>query len=146
MGRSCCGSLAPMRSFERSRCWCFQPIRPVGGCATCSRSAQRAILANHSRQKSCGRNCRRWRERFMLDTITGSVLLDSASKILETMFFATVLGEADGPSGNREEMIGASVAFDGRIGGFLAIATDTETAKTLAADFLALESRDMVDS
>src|SRR5262249_23506289 len=44
------------------------------------------------------------------------------------------------------EMIGASVAFDGRIGGFLAIATDTETAKTLAADFLALESRDMVDS
>ena len=80
----------------------------------------------------------------MPDTIAATALLDSTSKILESMFFATVFGEAGQPSAGAD-MIGASVTFDGRLRGSLAVATDSETARTLAADFLALESKDLVD-
>ena len=73
----------------------------------------------------------------MPDTIAATALLDATSKILESMFFATVFGEAGQPSAGAD-MIGASVTFDGRLRGSLAVATDSETARTLAADFLAL--------
>jgi CheY-specific phosphatase CheX len=80
----------------------------------------------------------------MVEIISDTTFLETATRILESMFFTTVSGDAVRPDPD-QEMIGASVTFEGRVAGFLAIATDTETAKTLAADFLALESKDSVD-
>ena len=80
----------------------------------------------------------------MLETISGSVLADCASKILERMFFASVSDAAE-PLPPAGPMLGAVVTFAGPHYGSLAIAVETETAKTLAMDFLGLASKDELD-
>ncbi len=81
----------------------------------------------------------------MPETISGSMLADCASKILEKMFFATVFGDAGKAVAPAGPMLGAVVAFAGPQCGTLAIAVETETARTLAMDFLGLPSTDDVD-
>jgi hypothetical protein len=81
----------------------------------------------------------------MPETISGSILADCASKILERMFFASVSGDAGEPIPPAGPMIGAAVSFTGPHSGSLAIAIETETAKTLAIDFLGLSSKDELD-
>jgi len=82
----------------------------------------------------------------MPETIPSSLLADCASQILERMFFATVSGDMSKaviPAGAR---LGALVTFTGPRQGYLAIAMESETAKTLAMDFLGLASTDGLDA
>lgn len=81
----------------------------------------------------------------MPETISSSLLADCASKILEKMFFATVLDDSTEPVIPAGPMLGASVTFTGPRHGVLAIAVERETARTLAMDFLGLDSKDGLD-
>lgn len=78
----------------------------------------------------------------MLETISDSMLAECASLILEKMFFANVSADAGEPLAPAGPMLGAVVAFAGPQSGSLAIAVETETARTLAADFLGLSATD----
>ncbi len=66
------------------------------------------------------------------------VLLKSAEEVLETMFFATVMGDAaSDPPGERS--LAARVNFRGRPSGAVTVAACPEAARGLAAAFLALD-------
>src|SRR5260370_27293509 len=74
------------------------------------------------------------------------VLCDCVTTILEKMFFACVFGESESAAISGAPLIGAWVAFDGPLRGKLAIALESDLAKTLAADFLGLSSVEELDS
>ena len=82
----------------------------------------------------------------MPETISGSLLADCASQILERMFFATVFDDVSEPVIPAGPMLGALVSFTGPRHGVLAIAMESETAKTLTMDFLGLATKDGLDA
>lgn len=66
------------------------------------------------------------------------LVLDAAEEVLETMFFATVMGNAAAaPAG--EGSLAARVLFRGRRSGAVTVAVCPEAARGLTAAFLALD-------
>lgn len=82
---------------------------------------------------------------FLDPAEAGVILCDSVTAILEKMFFACVFGESAPASISGARLIGAWVGFDGPLRGRLAIALESDAAKTLAADFLGLSATDELD-
>jgi CheY-specific phosphatase CheX len=72
----------------------------------------------------------------------GQTLVDCASAVLESMFFASVFGEVDEAAFVWEPMIAAQISFAGPFHGSLAVAATPLMARTLTADFLALDLQD----
>jgi CheY-specific phosphatase CheX len=73
------------------------------------------------------------------------LLCDSATEVLETMFFATVTGEPapDAPGGR---WISAGLSFQGGRAGRFGVRTPVETGRKIAATFLGLEEDELTDS
>ena len=67
-------------------------------------------------------------------------LVDCTTRVLESMFFASVFDEIAEAGFVWEPMIGARVSFEGPVHGDLAVAATPQTAHTLACGFLAHDS------
>lgn len=75
-----------------------------------------------------------------------AVLIDSATEVLETMYFTSVFGlaEPDGPSA--EPSLSAQLAFRGDAAGTFGVDAPMNTARTLAANFLAGEEDEVSET
>lgn len=70
-----------------------------------------------------------------------NALAEAAEEVLETMFFATVMGEAADSPG--EAGVAARVVFRGNPSGAVTVAACPEAARTLASAFLAIEEAEV---
>jgi len=69
------------------------------------------------------------------------ILLESASEVLETMFFTTLVGDAaEVPS---EAILSARLAFRGRPSGRFGLSVGTGTARKIAGNFLGIEEESL---
>ena len=69
------------------------------------------------------------------------VLVDSAVEVLETMFFSTVVGPAEG--GLCDSWIAATLSFHGSPSGRFGVRVAPETARRIATAFLGVEEESL---
>ena len=75
----------------------------------------------------------------MTTTDLDKALSDSAEEVLETMFFATVIGEASPAELIHPASAAARLVFHGKPSGIFTVAACPVAARSLAAAFLALD-------
>lgn len=75
----------------------------------------------------------------MTTTDLDKALSESAEEVLETMFFATVIGEASATEPIPPDSAAARLAFRGKPSGVFTVAACPSAARSLAAAFLALD-------
>ncbi|HWQ56218.1 MAG TPA: chemotaxis protein CheX [Bryobacteraceae bacterium] len=79
----------------------------------------------------------------MTTTDLYNALSDSAEEVLETMFFATVVGEASPAEAIHPASVAARLVFHGQPSGVFTVAACPGAARSLAAAFLALEENEV---
>jgi CheY-specific phosphatase CheX len=77
----------------------------------------------------------------MPETIVEQALGRAAEDVLEKMFFAGLVGDFE-PNENAGPSIAIRMAFEGQRQGVLGLRISTSAARTLAADFLGVETED----
>jgi CheY-specific phosphatase CheX len=81
----------------------------------------------------------------MPDRDWNGLVAGAVNSVLETMFFAAPLGPAE-PEAGDVERLAASVAFEGRPSGTLALCISVEAARQSAADFLGEDAASVSDA
>jgi CheY-specific phosphatase CheX len=71
------------------------------------------------------------------------VLADVTAKVLESMFFTGIQGEAAASAGQGCSWIAAALAFEGNPSGKFGIGVSPESARSLAANFLGLDAEEL---
>jgi CheY-specific phosphatase CheX len=72
------------------------------------------------------------------------MLFDSSTEVLETMFFASVSGDA--PPEALQDWIGARLHFHGSPSGNFGVRVTSRSARTIAAGFLGVEDAEVSES
>ena len=75
----------------------------------------------------------------MPETVIEQALSRATGDVLEKMFFAELLGESAAPQ-NSDPAIAVRMPFDGECRGILTLRISMAAARTLAADFLGVDS------
>lgn len=73
------------------------------------------------------------------------MLFDSAEVVLETMFFTSLVGDAE-PGVAGAPGISASLSFQGKPSGSFGVRVSLETGRKIASSFLGVEEEELTDS
>lgn len=76
----------------------------------------------------------------MLKTALAPVLSHATADVLEKMFFTGFVAESERAPGDTAQQIVVTVEFDGGRRGLLALAISTSAARSLATDFLGVDT------
>lgn len=76
----------------------------------------------------------------MLDGEWDEMLAAAAGEVLETMFFTGICGPAEAGAPEAEPRLAAHLSFAGTPGGALTVSLSQPAARSLAANFLAVEA------